>query len=83
MSDDLGLCRTCNAPIRWVTTEKNAKAMPLDRAPDPDGNVIMIRLPYDGKVVAHILTGKEADQLEDTRIRYQSHFATCPNVRRR
>jgi hypothetical protein len=34
-------CRSCGAPIRWVVTEKG-KRIPLDRDPQPDGNIVPV-----------------------------------------
>lgn len=66
-------CRSCAAPVLWVTTE-NGKAMPVDAAPSPDGNLVL-----DGgtaRVVAPLL--ETAD--ERARPHYTSHFATCPQA---
>lgn len=80
-------CQSCQAPIRWVKTWKNGKAMPLDAEPVPDGNIVLI----GGKSV--VINPKTEDGPEHegcthpTHCRvpdmahYKSHFATCPNSR--
>ncbi|HEX7277897.1 MAG TPA: hypothetical protein VF244_11025 [Acidimicrobiales bacterium] len=60
-------CRSCNAPVRWIKTVAG-KAMPLDPAPNPDGNVVI----EDG--VARVV-GPEAEGE-----RWMTHWATCPSA---
>lgn len=65
-------CGSCGATIVFLKTTK-AKAMPLDPEPVEGGNV-RIR---DGIA----LVNSDPDLLDDG-LRYQSHFASCPNADR-
>jgi hypothetical protein len=65
--------RGCGRMIRWVTTEKG-KAMPIDPAPNPNGNVVLL-----DNFTAHVLHKGEDPGGRD---RYMPHFATCPILRR-
>jgi len=67
-------CKSCDAPIMWVTTE-SGKKMPLDRVPVPDGNVVLRGV--DEPVAVYVTDKRPA--IEGER-RYTSHFATCPNA---
>lgn len=64
-------CRSCGAPIFFVTTTKGHK-MPIDRASVPDGNVWV---DPDTKI-AHVGNPPAGA------LRFVSHFATCPNAKR-
>lgn len=68
-------CRSCNAPIEWALTE-NGKKMPLDRRPDPKGNIIKTGAVIDGLPEVHVIGF--LDQLTGDETRYTAHFATCP-----
>lgn len=67
---DMASCRSCNADIEWAEWEASGKAIPLDRAPDPKGNLVLVA----GKVRMY----KEEDA-KLARERRVSHFATCPH----
>lgn len=67
-------CKGCSAPIWWVTTAANGKAMPLDPDPCDDGNVT---LNPDGKAVVHPRNQPTLDVDAD---RYRPHWATCPRL---
>lgn len=67
-------CRTCNAPIVWALTEAGRR-MPVDAAPDPAGNVALLRT--DSTVNAVVL-GKHREP-DPRATLHQSHWATCPN----
>ena len=64
-------CRSCQAPVKWVTTEAG-RAMPLDAEPDPGGNV-------------EIVAGNQARVHRQTPMVggpfYMPHHATCPQGR--
>ena len=70
-----GHCRSCHAPVYWVTTEKG-KDMPLDRDPVPDGNIVI-----SPKGLAVYRKKSDVPQLPgiEEPPRYKSHFATCPD----
>lgn len=63
-------CRTCGAPMIWVTTQKGKK-MPLDAEPVAKGKFLL----NDDMTVAYI---PESDPY--TGERYSSHFETCPDA---
>lgn len=68
-------CRSCGAPIRWVTTT-GRKPMPLDVDPHPDGTVVPAHDPArPGIVVAQVLPAPPTD-----RPAWRPHFATRPNA---
>ncbi len=71
VSIQLGLCRSCGAPILWARTKGKDKPIPLDPAPTLDGNVYLLS---DGTAV--YVPGPATN---DARLRYISHFATCPD----
>lgn len=67
-------CKSCGAPIIWATTQKG-KLMPLDAAPDPDGNLAVSRW-------ATVIAVHPRTELTDTQgfPTHKSHFATCPHA---
>lgn len=65
---------TCTARIRWVITLAGAR-MPLEPQPDPDGNVIAVRL-EDGSIRARVLTGAE---LPAQQTAWMPHWRNCPD----
>lgn len=71
-------CRSCQAPIEWAITE-NSKKMPLDRRPNPEGNVIKTGAVIDGLPEVHVIGF--LDRLTGEETRFTSHFATCPNAK--
>lgn len=73
-------CKGCKLPIRWVTTEANAKPMPLDPHPDPEGNVELV---YDvelGRDLARVHVEGQTDLFAaGGATRWMPHHATCEN----
>lgn len=66
-------CTSCGAPIFWRRNVTTAKAIPVDRAPDPTGGVVLV-----GDTQCRFLSKAEKEAgVEVTR--YASHFATCVN----
>jgi hypothetical protein len=69
-------CEGCKAPIVWAVT-RNARPMPVDPEPAPDGNVLLTRTAsgVSAEVVSNParLFGRKA---------YRSHFVTCPKADR-
>lgn len=66
-------CRWCKKPIKWADTETRRK-MPLDRDPNPAGNVQLVN------GVATILAGLLLDEArESNTVLHMPHFATCPS----
>lgn len=75
-------CRSCKALIVWTITSKN-KRMPLDLLASPTGNVVLTAATdsddWGNEIpVVAVLTDHEAQT--ETRTRYTSHFATCPDA---
>lgn len=69
-------CRYCHAQVIWARTHR-AKAMPVDPAEDPDGNVLLTTA-ADGVPLASVLgPGDQLFAPEGTR--HTPHFATCPS----
>jgi hypothetical protein len=66
-------CRSCSARIRWVRTARD-KLMPLDADPTSDGTIVL-----DAAGRAEVLAGQ---QTLDDRVRYTTHWATCPDAER-
>lgn len=70
-------CRSCKARVIWAKTEKGG-TMPLDEVENPEKGNIIIRA--DG--VATVLRGDDLDiAIEERKMLYTSHFATCPNAK--
>lgn len=70
-------CRSCQATVEWCITE-SGKTMPVNRAPDPKGNLIKTGNVVDGKPEVHAISSR--DELTGHETRYVSHFATCKNA---
>lgn len=68
---ELGKCRACLKPIRFVPTETGGN-MPLDPDPVGVGGNVVIR---SGRV--HVLRSGEMPE----GLVYVCHFATCPHSR--
>lgn len=67
----MSTCGSCGAAIEWVTTETNARPMPLDAEPRDDGNIVVIDDLFGHKLARYVPAG-EGDRV--------SHFATCPDA---
>lgn len=67
---ELGKCRACDGVVRWVRT-LSGTPMPLDRDPDPGGNVVVT---FAG---ARVLRAGEKPTTLDSYL-WMPHFATCP-----
>jgi hypothetical protein len=63
-------CRSCGAPIKWVTMANSKRKNPLDAEPVINGN---ISVHPDG--TARVLGAVERLEFEGPL--YVSHFATC------
>lgn len=64
-------CRTCGAPIFWITTVPKGKKMPLDWEAVPGGKWVL----EGDEEHARFIGG--AQYAGD---RYSSHFETCPDA---
>lgn len=68
-------CRSCHAPIAWVTMAGSNKANPLDPEPSPKGNILVA-----ANYTAQAMPVNECDRLRaEGYSLYLSHFATCVN----
>lgn len=67
-------CRSCHAPVRWVRTAKG-QPMPLDRDPNPAGNVLL-----DAHGRAEVCRQGDPRLLEARPV-YMPHHATCPDAK--
>jgi hypothetical protein len=65
-------CFGCGANIFFASTT-NGKSIPIDELPCEDGNLVIQKL--DGEAFATM-----AKLMPNARVRYKSHFATCPNA---
>lgn len=73
MADRDAACAGCGKPILWAVTD-NAKRMPLDPEPDPDGNVAVWQ--DTGRRCRVLLKGEQPTAYERL---YMPHWATCTN----
>lgn len=76
--DETSHCRTCQAEIIWVVTEKGKK-MPIDAEPtsSDDGRFRKERLDPNGDKVVHFV--RDDELASNDRPLYASHFQTCPD----
>lgn len=82
----MATCQSCGDRIVWAATEKG-NLMPLDSAPNPEGNVIIlagVRSPGRDLPVVRVFRNAEPTLgEEDISIdgkRYMPHHATCPRA---
>lgn len=73
----MSVCRSCGAPVRWVTVASTVgtwpyKAMPVDAEAVEGGNV---EVAANGLAIVH-----GQPELDPQGPRYVSHFATCPQA---
>lgn len=71
-------CRSCDAPVLWVTMEGSGKSNPLDPEPVENGNVETFT-GEDGRPMGRVLTDA-SDRLFSPPL-YVSHFSSCPNAK--
>lgn len=73
----MSVCRSCGAPIRWVTMDTGSRN-PIDPEPSDRGN-LDIADPQRAKIVNRA----EAEQRRAAGDElYLSHFASCPHAGR-
>lgn len=70
-------CRSCNEPIRWITTS-GGKHMPVDYDPHDGGNILLWP---DGRSKQCEPGGPREGIPAEATLHY-SHFATCPHADR-
>lgn len=68
------LCRSCQAPVRFVRMVPSGRYNPLNPEPREDGNV---RILADGRGQALTKVALEQARAEGVPL-YLSHFANCP-----
>ena len=69
----MSVCRSCHAPVLWVTMAESGKASPLDAEPSEKGNIEVAT--EEGQLVGRVVTGN-GERLFPVAL-YLSHFATC------
>lgn len=78
-------CRSCKAPMRWVTLP-SGKRNPLDVEPDPvHGNILLFEfIDAAGRPWRLATVVQNEDLLDEARTLgiplYRTHFATCPDA---
>jgi hypothetical protein len=70
-------CRSCKAPIVWVSTALG-KRLPLDPDPVEGGNLVVIQGSLKEPASEPIVTYRRPDH--GGRLTYQTHFASCPHA---
>jgi hypothetical protein len=76
-----GQCRSCRAPIIWLTIRPLGRRMPIDTEPAPDGNIIADLTQAVGVVIPNAALPQMRADTPDEPF-YRSHFATCPDANR-
>lgn len=72
----MSVCKACRGEILWCKTDAG-KNIPVDLAPDNDGNVIVTGTL--GRFRAQVLSAAEARAYTGDRLSlHKAHFATCP-----
>jgi endogenous inhibitor of DNA gyrase (YacG/DUF329 family) len=77
---ETGLCKSCGAPVAWVTMIKKdgsiGKKNPLDIPANGGGNIEARKGRSSDEWYGRVTGTSESER------RYTSHFATCPNADR-
>lgn len=77
------VCRSCNKSIIWCRSATTGKWLPVDEAPTPDGNVVLVpgeRGPK-GERVAEVYRDCYSAKAHHPHARlYKAHHATCPQA---
>lgn len=66
-------CNSCGAAILWAITGLGRR-MPVDAAPHPDGNLVMVYDAAAGHWRAEVVSTDAAPDL------HRAHFVTCPDA---
>lgn len=68
-------CKSCQAQIFWGKWRQSGKSMPIDCVPNLEiGNVVVMHRRYEDRLIFD----KYDEAEHHGRLRYTSHFATCP-----
>lgn len=72
-------CRACGAAVKWVKT-RQGKALPVEPAPDNNGNVVAMRTSRGTFVDGHVIP--VGQPIPDGYTRFYPHFSSCsaPNL---
>lgn len=73
----MSACRACGAEILWARTS-NDKSIPLDAAPNPDGNVVVQGGGYAAPS-ATVLGPLDKLSMPEGSTFHMPHHATCPS----
>ncbi len=79
-------CKSCGAPVLWLTHRGTGKAMPIDVEPSEDGNVILFGHPTGNTgtvtfTAFKVLSGEPLAQYRENHTQLRtSHMATCPQA---
>lgn len=81
----VGACRSCGAPVIWLTIAPGGRRMPVDAEPAEDGTVLADLAAGAGVVlgradVAQLRADEDEHGPEAREPLYRSHFATCPQA---
>lgn len=69
----VSLCRFCRSEVLWTTMVDSGKKNPIDVAPHPNGNIVLV-----GGTNARALTATEIEHYKAAGNRfYRSHLQTC------
>jgi hypothetical protein len=77
-------CRTCHAPIVWAISATTGRLIPIDRDPDPRGNVYLsngagVPLPNGVRATPYATVVAAADRPDAGEL-HLAHFVTCPDA---
>lgn len=76
----LSECRGCHDPIRFVRLDTSGKALPVNPAPDPAGNVAAC---MTGGALHGFVISKDRRPGVGHALRFTAHHATCSAIDRR
>jgi hypothetical protein len=69
-------CRSCQAPVLWLENTTTGKRAPIDAAPTPDGNIVVV----DGERYQVIGGEERQDAIAQGVALHLNHFVTCPQA---
>lgn len=84
------LCHTCGREIWWLANERTAKPAPIERAPEGQGNVVVLGATPERKlepvevideaISYRVLGVSKKFGTTPPATGYRSHFASCPQA---
>jgi hypothetical protein len=72
-------CRSCGAPVLWITVHPGGRRMPVDAEPVAGGNLLVDLVARRGLVLTADHLAVVLEETPDEPL-YRSHFATCPDA---